>query len=255
MVKICQTGLLKLNFETSPKKRIFRFLPKISAGHGWSWKFFFADFQILEPLGCQGWVVIPQNVKKSQNRCTLICSHAWNFSHESSRTVLRLHIHPCVGTRWDKRTIFNWDYWSYWEHTITTPPHGHPSPQVLGDGLNYGGVSCDVVGGVSWDTVHGWWRLGAPRWSGCHVCWITRKLLNNKIVLKTSVNLPNSHYDMQSRGFNFRTAMRSRISEMWLIRRRIYRIPELYCNWSGTKDFENSGMWLVQNPGASKSLK
>jgi hypothetical protein len=73
MVKICQTGLLKLNFETRPKKRIFRFLPKISAGHGWSWKFFFANFQILGPLGCQGWVVIPQNVKKSQNHCTLQC--------------------------------------------------------------------------------------------------------------------------------------------------------------------------------------
>jgi hypothetical protein len=27
-------------------------------------KNFFANFQILEPLGCQGWVVIPQNVKK-----------------------------------------------------------------------------------------------------------------------------------------------------------------------------------------------
>jgi len=26
--------------------------------------FFFANFQILGPLGCQGWVVIPQNVKK-----------------------------------------------------------------------------------------------------------------------------------------------------------------------------------------------
>jgi hypothetical protein len=72
MVKICQTGLLKSNFETRPKKRIFRFLPKISAGHGWNWKFFFANFQILGPLGCQGWVVIPQNVKKSQNHCTLL---------------------------------------------------------------------------------------------------------------------------------------------------------------------------------------
>ncbi len=72
MVKICQMGLLKLNFETRPKKRIFRFLPKISAGHGWGWKFFFANFQILGPLGCQGWVVIPQNVKKSQNHCTLL---------------------------------------------------------------------------------------------------------------------------------------------------------------------------------------
>jgi hypothetical protein len=72
MVKICQTGLQKLNFEILPKKRIFRFLPKISAGHGWSWKFFFANFQILGPLGCQVWVVIPQIVKKRQNHCTLM---------------------------------------------------------------------------------------------------------------------------------------------------------------------------------------
>ena len=71
MVKICQTWLPKLNFETRPKKNIFRFLPKISAGHWWSWKNCFANFQILGPLGCQGWVVIPQNVKKSQNHCTL----------------------------------------------------------------------------------------------------------------------------------------------------------------------------------------
>ena len=28
-------------------------------------EFFFASFQIFGPLGCQGWVVIPQNVKKS----------------------------------------------------------------------------------------------------------------------------------------------------------------------------------------------
>jgi hypothetical protein len=35
-------------------------------------EFFFANFQILEPLGCQGWVVTPQNVKKSQNHCTLM---------------------------------------------------------------------------------------------------------------------------------------------------------------------------------------
>ncbi len=67
MVKICQMGLLKLNFETRPKKRNFRFLPKMSAGHGWSWKFFFANFQILGPLGCQG-------CEKSQNHCTLLLS-------------------------------------------------------------------------------------------------------------------------------------------------------------------------------------
>ncbi len=69
-----QTRLLNLNFETIPKKHIFRFLAKISAGHGWSWKFFFCNFQILGPLGCQGWVVIPRNVKKSQNHCILLYS-------------------------------------------------------------------------------------------------------------------------------------------------------------------------------------
>jgi hypothetical protein len=41
-------------------------------------KFFFANFQILPPLGCQGWVVIPQNVKKSKSLHptvhTYICS-------------------------------------------------------------------------------------------------------------------------------------------------------------------------------------
>ncbi len=41
MIKIRQTGLLKLNFETRPKKRIFRFLPKISAGQV---KNFFCQF-------------------------------------------------------------------------------------------------------------------------------------------------------------------------------------------------------------------
>jgi hypothetical protein len=39
-----------------------------------------ANFQILGPLGCQGWVVIPQNVKKSQNHCTLLASNAGVFS-------------------------------------------------------------------------------------------------------------------------------------------------------------------------------
>jgi hypothetical protein len=52
--KDLSNGLLKLNFKIIQKKCIFRFLPKISASHGWSWKFFFAYFQILGPLGCQG---------------------------------------------------------------------------------------------------------------------------------------------------------------------------------------------------------
>ena len=38
---------------------------------------FFAHFQILGPLGCQGLVVIPQNVKKSQNHCTLVKRESW----------------------------------------------------------------------------------------------------------------------------------------------------------------------------------
>ena len=63
MVKICQTGLSKLNFETRPKKRI----PVFATNFRRPWmklKIFFANFQILGPLGCQGWVIIPQNVKK-----------------------------------------------------------------------------------------------------------------------------------------------------------------------------------------------
>jgi hypothetical protein len=63
MVKICQMGLLKLNFEIIPKTHF----PVFAKNFRRPWmklKFFFANFQILGPLGCQGWVVIPQNVKK-----------------------------------------------------------------------------------------------------------------------------------------------------------------------------------------------
>jgi hypothetical protein len=63
MVKICQTVLLKLNFETRPKKRIFPICQKFPQAMD-EVENFFANFQILGPLGCQGWVVIPQNVKK-----------------------------------------------------------------------------------------------------------------------------------------------------------------------------------------------
>jgi hypothetical protein len=65
MVKICQTGLLKLNFETIPKKRIFRFCQKFPQAMDED-ENFFANFHILGPLECQGWVVIPQNVKKAK---------------------------------------------------------------------------------------------------------------------------------------------------------------------------------------------
>ncbi len=71
-------GAPKIKLWNHTKKSIFRFLPKFSTGHGWSWKYFFANFQILGPLGCQGWVVITkwnENVKKSQNHCTLLSIH------------------------------------------------------------------------------------------------------------------------------------------------------------------------------------
>ncbi len=37
-------------------------------------KFFFCQFPNPWALRCQGWVVIPQNVKKRQNHCTLLPS-------------------------------------------------------------------------------------------------------------------------------------------------------------------------------------
>ena len=67
MVKICQTGLLKLNFET-------RHFPVFAKNFRRPWmklKIFVCQFPNSK-LGCQGWVVIPQNVKKSQNHCTLL---------------------------------------------------------------------------------------------------------------------------------------------------------------------------------------
>jgi hypothetical protein len=63
MVKIRQTGFLKLNFEILLKKRFSGFCQKISQAMDEFEQKFFANFQILGPLGCQGWVVIPQNVK------------------------------------------------------------------------------------------------------------------------------------------------------------------------------------------------
>jgi hypothetical protein len=50
-----------------------------------------ANFQILGPLGCQGWVVIPQNVKKSKNHCTLFV-HV-GFSHRNQNITDDNHNH------------------------------------------------------------------------------------------------------------------------------------------------------------------
>ncbi len=63
MVKICKTGLLQLNFETRPKNAFSGFCQKFPQAMD-EVENFLANFQILGPLGCQGWVVIPKNVKK-----------------------------------------------------------------------------------------------------------------------------------------------------------------------------------------------
>jgi hypothetical protein len=47
-----------------PKNAFSGFCQKFPQAMGEVKKNFFANFQILGPLGCQGWVVIPQNVKK-----------------------------------------------------------------------------------------------------------------------------------------------------------------------------------------------
>ncbi len=85
LVKIRQTGLLKFNFEKIPKKAFSGFCQKFPQAMD-EVKNFFANFQILGPLECQGWVVIPQNVKISQNHCTLMLSH-YTISRGCSRLV------------------------------------------------------------------------------------------------------------------------------------------------------------------------
>ncbi len=64
--KDLSNGAPKIKIWNYTQKRFFRFLPNIFASHGWSWIFFFANYQILGPLGCQGWVVLPQILKKSK---------------------------------------------------------------------------------------------------------------------------------------------------------------------------------------------
>jgi hypothetical protein len=66
MVKICQAGLLKLNFETIPKNAFSGFCQKLSQAMDEVEKKILANFKILGPLGCKGWVVIPQNAKKAK---------------------------------------------------------------------------------------------------------------------------------------------------------------------------------------------
>jgi hypothetical protein len=55
------------------KTEIFSGFAKNFASHGGRPdKFFGLNFQILGSVGCQGWVVMPKDVKKSQNHCILM---------------------------------------------------------------------------------------------------------------------------------------------------------------------------------------
>jgi hypothetical protein len=74
MVKICQTGLLKLNFETRPKKRIFRFLPKNFCRPRMKLKKFFGPFPNPWALRVSGLGGYTSKCEKNQNHCTLVYS-------------------------------------------------------------------------------------------------------------------------------------------------------------------------------------
>jgi hypothetical protein len=65
-------------FEVLPKKCNFRFLPKNLQAMD-EVEHFFANFQILGPLGSQGWVVIPLNVKKPKSLHPTVEAHQFNF--------------------------------------------------------------------------------------------------------------------------------------------------------------------------------
>jgi hypothetical protein len=72
MVKICQTGLLKLNFETRPKKRIFRFLLKFPQAMDEVKNFFFFQFPNPWALRVSGMGGYTSKCEKSKNHCTLM---------------------------------------------------------------------------------------------------------------------------------------------------------------------------------------
>jgi hypothetical protein len=62
MLKIRQTGFLKLY-----QKKHFPVFAKFFRKPCTKLNIFFVNFSILGPLGCQRWVVIPQNVKKPKS--------------------------------------------------------------------------------------------------------------------------------------------------------------------------------------------
>ncbi len=84
MVNICQTGLLILNFEIIPKKRIFRFLPKIFCRPCMKLKISFCQFSNPWTLRVSGMGGYTSKCEKSQNHCTLIQSLFSAFAYRES---------------------------------------------------------------------------------------------------------------------------------------------------------------------------
>jgi hypothetical protein len=74
MVKICQTGLLKLNFEIIKKKTHFPVFAKNFRKPWMKLKNFFGQFPNPWTLGVSGMGCYTSKCEKSQNHCTLLPS-------------------------------------------------------------------------------------------------------------------------------------------------------------------------------------
>ncbi len=74
MVKICQTGLLILNFETRPKKTHFPVFAKNFRRPWMKLKNFFGQFPNPWALRVSGMGGYTSKCEKSQNHCTLVYS-------------------------------------------------------------------------------------------------------------------------------------------------------------------------------------
>jgi hypothetical protein len=72
MVEICQTGLLKLNFENRPKKTHFPVFAKNFRRPWMKLKIFFCQFPNPWALRVSGMGGYTSKCEKSQNHCTLI---------------------------------------------------------------------------------------------------------------------------------------------------------------------------------------
>jgi hypothetical protein len=72
MVRICKAGLLKLNFETRPKKRNFPVFAKNFRRPWMKLKIFFCHFLNPWALRVSGMGGYTSKCEKSQNHCTLM---------------------------------------------------------------------------------------------------------------------------------------------------------------------------------------